>query len=286
MPHLSRPGLCAIIKSMQRNELKKEDPIAIMDSGLGGISVLREMQRVMPQERYIYFGDSRNAPYGEKAPEQILRMCRDNLEMFLSLGAKCVVIACNTATSAAAEDLRKEYPWLPIIGMEPAVKPAASCGPHPRVLVLATPVTIHGDRLHHLVERFDENAEFILLEAPGIVRLVERGICDAAPGPELTAYLQELLQDYAASGKEQRPVDAVVLGCTHFPFVKDSIRKALGYPVQIFDGACGTALQTRHVLAERGLLWDAPEEGRDRQQVLLLNSDPDKLPTERMLLGL
>ena len=81
-------------------------------------------------------------------------------------------------------------------------------------------------------------------------------------------------------------MDAVVLGCTHFPFVKDSIRKALGYPVQIFDGAGGTALQTRHVLAERGLLWDASEEGRDRQQVLLLNSDPDKLPTERMLLGL
>ena len=97
---------------------KKDLPIGFMDSGLGGLSVLKEALRIMPYDDFIYYGDSRNAPYGEKAPEQILRMCRDNLEMFLSLGAKCVVIACNTATSAAAEDLRKEYPWLPIIGME------------------------------------------------------------------------------------------------------------------------------------------------------------------------
>lgn len=284
MPHLSRPGLCAIIKSMQRNELKKEDPIAIMDSGLGGISVLREMQRVMPQERYIYFGDSRNAPYGEKAPEQILRMCRDNLEMFLSLGAKCVVIACNTATSAAAEDLRKEYPWLPIIGMEPAVKPAAKSGGHPKVLVLATPITIRGDRLHHLVENFDGEADFTLLEAPGIVRFVEAGICDANPEEPLMEYLRELLSPYSmqADGRIQEHVDGVVLGCTHFPFVKESIGRTLGYPIHIFDGAKGTALWTRKRLSDLGLL----REENPHPGIELMNSDREKLPTARLLLSL
>lgn len=294
--------------------LSKDGPVAVMDSGLGGISVLRELISVMPEEDYLYFGDSVNAPYGEKPPEVIRELCRRNVEMMLARGAKCVVIACNTATSAAAEILRQEYPFLPVIGMEPAVKPAAKCGGHPRVLVLATPLTIKGDRLHHLVEAYADEAEFILREAPGIVRFVEEGVCDAAPNEALREYLSELLAEFSLCGQEsidqaqdsadsrenvreteggtapgrigealaKHHVDAVVLGCTHFPFVKRSIVEALGYPAAVYDGARGTALQTRRRLLESGLLRESGAHGK----ILLLNSDESRLPAERMLLEL
>lgn len=298
---------------MQKLQLFKENPIAVMDSGLGGISVLRELLKVLPDERYIYFGDSKNAPYGEKTNEALIALCREHVKRLLSMGAKCIVIACNTATAAAAEKLRAEYPKLPIIGMEPAVKPAAQSGGHPRVLVLATPLTIRGDRLHHLVENYDKNAEFILKEAPEIVRFVESGVCDKAPNEALHTYLSELLSEFCAdAGNGQTPeplqkklpaangifpkqkVDGVVLGCTHFPFVKETIKSVLGYPVNVFDGAHGTAVQTKNRLAACGLLCegkasftasaDAGEEAAER--MILLNSDETKLPTAQMLLNL
>ena len=265
-----------------RRPLSKDGPVAVMDSGLGGISVLRELISVMPEEDYLYFGDSVNAPYGEKPPEVIRELCRRNVEMLLAQGTKCVVIACNTATSAAAEVLRQEYPFLPVIGMEPAVKPAAKCGGHPRVLVLATPLTIKGDRLHHLVEAHADEAEFILREAPGIVRFVEEGVCDAAPNEALREYLSELLAEFSLCGQAKRRVDAVVLGCTHFPFVRRSIVEALGYPAAVYDGARGTALQTKRRLSESGLLRESGARGK----ILLLNSDESRLPAERMLLEL
>lgn len=271
--------------------------IAVMDSGLGGISVLRELLSVMPGEDYLYFGDSVNAPYGEKPPEVIRALCRRNVEMLLQRGAKCVVIACNTATSAAAELLRHEYPAVPIIGMEPAVKPAAVSGGHPRVLVLATPLTIKGSRLHQLVAAHADEADFILREAPGIVRFVEDGVCDAAPNEALYAYLRDLLSDFSLKrnsedtennadrendGSTCGKVDAVVLGCTHFPFVRRSIEQVLGYPVAVYDGAHGTAMQTRRRLEACGLL--RKDAASRKGTVVLLNSDKNKLPAERMLL--
>ena len=281
---LSRPKLCAIIGAMKKRQLKKEDPIAIMDSGLGGISVLRQMKKVMPLEDYLYFGDSVHAPYGERPQEEIIALCEENTEMLLERGAKCIVIACNTATSAAAEVLRSRYPEIPVIGMEPAVKPAAKSGGHPKVLVLATPITIRGDRLHHLVENFDGEADFTLLEAPGIVRFVEAGICDANPEEPLMEYLRELLSPYSmqADGRIPEHVDGVVLGCTHFPFVKESIGRTLGYPIHIFDGAKGTALWTRKRLSDLGLL----REENPHPGIELMNSDREKLPTARLLLSL
>lgn len=268
---------------MQNISLNREQPIAVMDSGLGGISVLRELVSVMPGERYLYFGDSKNAPYGEKPPEVLLQLCRQNIDLLLRKGAKCVVVACNTATSAAVPALREEYSFLPIIGMEPAVKPAAQQGAHPRVLVLATPLTIEGDRLHHLVEAHAEDAEFILKAAPEIVRFVESGVCDAAPTPELRTYLRDLLAEFRLPG---RRLDAVVLGCTHFPFVREGIRNALGYDAAIYDGAHGTAMQTRRRLLEAGLLSEYADAKDGTIRAELLNSDADKLPAERMLFRL
>lgn len=283
--------------------------IAVMDSGVGGISVLRELLSVMPGENYLYFGDSVNAPYGEKPPEVIRALCRRNVEMLLGRGAKCIVIACNTATSAAAELLRNEYPYVPIIGMEPAVKPAAVSGGHPRVLVLATPLTIKGSRLHQLVAAHADEADFILREAPGIVRFVENGVCDAAPDKVLYAYLRDLLSDFSLKknskdtkndgdtennedakndsdtendGDTGRKVDAVVLGCTHFPFVRRSIEQVLGYPAAIYDGAHGTAMQTKRRLEACGLLKKDAASGHGT--VELLNSDKSRISAEQMLL--
>ena len=121
-------------------------PIAVFDSGVGGISVLRELVRVMPNENFIYFGDSANAPYGSKSKEQVLSITRKNLEALMSRGIKAFVIACNTATSAAVSTLRAEYKELPIIGIEPAVKPATNICDRPRVIVMATPLTLKEEK--------------------------------------------------------------------------------------------------------------------------------------------
>ena len=256
-------------------------PIAVFDSGLGGISVLRALRRLMPAEDFLYFGDSANAPYGTKTQEELLARCETIVNALLARGAKCVVVACNTATSAAVPALRRLYPGLPIIGMEPAVKPAATEGGHPRVLVMATPVTIHGERLHQLVQTYDQQAEILLLEAPQIVNFVESGESDAHPTKALRAYLHEILQPYLPeTGTAFKKLDAIVLGCTHFPFVRHCIQETLPYAVELFDGAEGTARQTRRRLKALGALR---QTGQGKVQ--MENSDPGKLSLAWSLLG-
>lgn len=274
---------------------KKEEAIGIFDSGVGGISVLKELQKEMPYENFIFYGDQKNAPYGEKSGDEVRTL---SLEAYLFLQKKKVkatVIACNTATSAAARFLRERFSDEIIIGMEPAVKPAAlfqekntaeeDCREEDqcregkseidkseidecqkdesqkdespkdesqketvkkRILVMATESTLKGDKLHHLIESLKEQGEYILLPAPGIVRLLEEG---KGHGEEMRTYLKELLSPY-----KKGSISSIVLGCTHFPFVKKEIMEALGYTVPFFDGAKGTARETRHRLAEKGLL--------------------------------
>ena len=245
---------------------KKEEAIGIFDSGVGGISVLKELQKEMPYENFIFYGDQKNAPYGEKSGDEVRTL---SLEAYLFLQKKKVkatVIACNTATSAAARFLRERFSDEIIIGMEPAVKPAAlfqekntgeeDCREDEsqketvkkRILVMATESTLKGDKLHHLIESLKEQGEYILLPAPGIVRLLEEG---KGHGEEMRTYLKELLSPY-----KKGSISSIVLGCTHFPFVKKEIMDALGYTVPFFDGAKGTARETRHRLAEKGLLRD------------------------------
>ncbi len=224
---------------------KRELPVAVFDSGLGGISVLRRICQMLPEEKYIYFGDSANAPYGEKSREWILDRCRAICEDFLERGVKALVIACNTATSVAAEELRGRYPELPIIGLEPALKPAAENGADGAVVVMATPVTLAGEKFSALLERFSERREIILMPAPRLVRFVEDGVYG---GDEIGEYLTELFAPY--SGKK---ISSVVLGCTHFPFVKDAIAK-VAPGAEFFDGAFGTARETVRRLTEKDLL--------------------------------
>ena len=169
--------------------IQKEQPVAVFDSGMGGISVLRELVKIMPNEDFIYYGDSANAPYGTKSLEEVRTLtCQHARDLFES-GAKGLVVACNTATSAAVRVLREKYPYIPIVGIEPAVKPAVKSAEHPIVLVMATPMTIKEQKFQKLMERYKGEAEIIPLPCPGLMNFVERGDLD---GEDLRQYLQEL----------------------------------------------------------------------------------------------
>ena len=161
-------------------------PIAVFDSGVGGISVLRELVKIMPNEDYLYSGDSRNAPYGTKTLEEVRTLTRAHAKELFARGAKGLVVACNTATSAAVRILREEYPKIPIVGIEPAVKPAVAFMEHPRVLVMATPMTIREEKFHRLMDRYASQGEIIPLPCPGLMNFVERGDLD---GEDLQKYL-------------------------------------------------------------------------------------------------
>lgn len=231
----------------------KNAPIAVFDSGIGGISVLYELVRAMPNENFIYFGDTANAPYGTKTAEQVRELTFCVYERMKALGVKAFVIACNTATSVAVASLRASYPDDIIVGVEPALKPAAVCSEHPTVAVLATPLTLKEEKFACLLERFNTQANVIPFACPGLVEFVERG---EIKGDALHSFLEELL-----SPLKDKHLDAVVLGCTHYPFVKEEICKVLGEGVLIFDGSVGTAKETRRRLKEGGLLRDSMHGG-------------------------
>lgn len=227
---------------------KKNEYIAVFDSGVGGISVLRELVRLMPEENYLYFGDSANAPYGNRPTEQVRALTLAAAEMLLSRGTKALVVACNTATAAAINQLRQTHPDTIIIGIEPALKLAADRFPKGRIGVMATQVTLREEKFAHQLERFPDVA-IDLIPAPGLVELIESG---KAAAPETEALLQATLAPYI--GK----LDALVLGCTHYPFVKNTIARILGPSTGLLDGGEGTARQTRRCLEQAGLLWEGP----------------------------
>ena len=264
----------AIDKTKQINMDRKNLPIAFFDSGVGGISVLREAVKLLPQEDFLFFGDSANAPYGTRPREEILQLTLGHAARFYERGIKALVIACNTATSAAITDLRRIYPSIPVIGIEPALKPAALMSSHPTVIVMATPGTVRGNKFHDLLGHYAAQAEVIPLGCPGLMEFVENGDTD---GPEVTAYLTALLTPYL----ETAHVDAIVLGCTHYPFVAPVIRRVAGENVRIFDGGEGTARELRRRLTQENLLRDEAHSG----SVLFENSLPERIGLCRSLLS-
>ena len=223
----------------------RELPIAVFDSGLGGISVLKRICAALPEEKFIYFGDSANAPYGTKDSEWIKSRCDEIASDFVSRGVKALVVACNTATSAAASFLREKYSALPVIGLEPALKPAAEDGSAGAVVVMATPVTLSGEKFAALLDRFSGRREIIIMPAPRLVEFVESGVYG---GEAVEEYLRDLAAPY-----EGKKITSVVLGCTHFPFLKDSIASVFG-DASFYDGAFGTARETARRLTEADLL--------------------------------
>ncbi len=232
--------------------LKKENSIGVFDSGVGGVGVLKELVQILPNENYMYYGDSLNAPYGEKSPEKILELVDNIVQHLLQQKVKAIVIACNTATSVAVSELRVRYPELPIIGMEPAIKKGISEEKKNRVLVMATPVTLHLDKYVQLQHQLEPQAEFLPVECPGLAKRIEQMNLE---GEDLKKMLEGFLLPY------QGTVDNVVLGCTHYPFVKKLIRDILG-DIPIYDGGKGTALQVQRVLREKDLLNDQKEQGK------------------------
>lgn len=227
--------------------MTSQDYIGVFDSGVGGISVLRELAKQMPNEKFIYLGDSANAPYGSKTTQQVRDLSLQAAGKLMKRGLKAIVVACNTATAASIRTLRETYPDLVIVGIEPAVKPAAVRFPGGRVGVMATEVTLREEKLRSLLARYPET-EFIPIPAPGVVELVEAGKADA---PEMDALLQPILAPY--KGK----LDGLVLGCTHYPFAKKAICRVIGQ-IPLFDGGAGTARYTKACLQQRGLLQEGP----------------------------
>ncbi len=225
---------------------KRELPIGIMDSGMGGLSVLREAVRLMPQEDFIYYGDSAHAPYGTRTVEEIRRLTENCVCTLLERGVKEIILACNTATSAAAAYLREKYKSIPIIGIEPAMKPAVLRYPGGNVLVTGTEVTLREQKFRNQLRFYEGKAQIYVQPLGEIVGFVERGQTDS---PELGDYLEQVLAPWTSLG-----LDAVVLGCTHFPFVKDQIRLVIGERTELFDGAEGTVREAARQLQIRGIL--------------------------------
>ena len=214
-----------------------------MDSGVGGISVLKRAIDLLPNENFIYFGDSANAPYGERSPEWIRNRTATIVDGLIDEGVKAVVIACNTATSAAADYIREQHPDFPIIGLEPALKQAVVFPETHHVLVMATPVTIHLSKYQELYNRWGKNAGASSVVCEGLAARIEQGNLDA---PDMHELLERLV------GKYRGVADSVVLGCTHYPFVAKQIKSVVG-DVPLFDGAFGTARYLARILEERGI---------------------------------
>lgn len=219
--------------------------VAVFDSGLGGLSVLRRLRQELPQERFLYFGDSANAPYGTRTPEQVRQLTLAAAKNLFARGCKALVVACNTATAAAIEDLRQAYPDEIIVGIEPAVKLAASHFPHGRIGVMATQVTLAQARFDNLLTQHRADATVACIAAPGLVELIEQGKLD---DPETQQLLETILAPWRGR------LDALVLGCTHYPFVRETIARILGPETELLDGSLGTARETRRRLAAAGLL--------------------------------
>jgi len=219
--------------------------IGIFDSGCGGLSVYRELIKVLPQEQYHYFSDNAHCPYGEKSALYIQRRARFITEFLLDRGADIIVVACNTATAASIAALRAEYPDVPFVGMEPAVKPAALGTRSGVIGVLATAGTLKGSKYLNTRGLYASGVRVVEHVGQGFVELVENGMLD---GPEAEAVVRTSLQPLLDQG-----ADTIVLGCTHYPFLQPLIERLCGPEVRVIDPAPAVARQTVKVLEQRGV---------------------------------
>ena len=219
--------------------------IGIFDSGSGGLSVYRELVKLLPRERYVYFSDNAHCPYGEKTAEYIRERAHVITDTLLGMGADIIVVACNTATAAAIASLRADYPEVPFIGMEPAVKPAALGTKSGVIGVLATAGTLKGSKYLRTRGQYEDNVRIVEHVGEGFVELVEGGILD---GPEAEETVRRSLQPLLDEG-----ADIIVLGCTHYPFLRPVIEQLAGPGVKVIDPAPAVARQSLRVMQEKGI---------------------------------
>lgn len=227
-------------------------PIGVFDSGVGGISVLQHIHQLLPHEHLLYFADSRHAPYGSKTPQQIQSRCFEITDFLIAQGAKAIVVACNTATAAAIDAMRAQY-TLPIFGMEPAVKPAAEASKNGIIGVLATVGTLKSAQFAGLLESYGRNVEVVTQGCVGLVECIERGELNAE-------YTLNLLQQYCQPLLDEG-ADTVVLGCTHYPFLKKHIQRIVGDKVTLIDTGAAVAKHLQNRLSAMEMLSSPTQNG-------------------------
>lgn len=228
-------------------------PIGIFDSGVGGLSVWRQVVHHLPAESVLYLADQAHVPYGSRSAGEIQGFCLAVADQLVARGCKALVVACNTASAVALQPLRRRYPELPILGLEPAVKPAVAHTRSGVVGVMATPATFQGQLYRATVGRHASSVRVVEQVCIGLADLVEAGELE---GPACDALLQRFLEPMLAAG-----ADTIVLGCTHYPFVIEAIRRLVGPGLAVLDPAPAVARHLGHVLRQRGLLRSEPPAG-------------------------
>ncbi len=221
------------------------NPIGVFDSGIGGLTVLKKIIEILPNEKYIYYADTDNVPYGTKPKEEVKEYINKAVEFLISKQVKAIVVACNTATSIAVKELREKY-TIPIIGIEPAAKPAVENRGNKKVLIMATPTTIKEEKLKYLLESLNAVSYVDLIAMPKLVEFAENKEFES---DNVKQYLQEQLKEYNLEEYSE-----LVLWCTHFPFFKDILSKIFPKDIQIIDGSKGVANRLKNILEENNLL--------------------------------
>lgn len=223
----------------------ENNPIGIFDSGIGGLTVLKELVAELPEEDFIYFADSKNAPYGPRPVEEVTDLSRRIINFLLSKGCKIIIIACNTATAAAVYQMRKEFK-VPIVGLEPAVKPACLKTKTRHVGVLATEGTFRGAHFKNTSDKYKKYVSLHMEIAKELVELAEKGVFSGQ-------YVDEVIAKYVAPLKANN-VDHIVLGCTHYPFFRDTIKRFAGEEIKIIDSSEAIARRTKDILMTMQIL--------------------------------
>ncbi|MGY8524047.1 glutamate racemase [Paracidovorax citrulli] len=245
-------------------------PIGIFDSGLGGLSVLREVRALLPDESLLYLADSAHAPYGEKPPEEVRARTMLACEWLAAQGCKALVVACNTATAQGIQALRDRLP-LPIVGVEPGLKPAAAASAAKVVGVLATASTLGSDKFRRLSDLLSADCRFVCVAGSGLVTRIEQGETD---GPAIRALLRDYLAPMLDAG-----ADTLVLGCTHYPFLADTLRDMIGDRLRLVDTGAPVARQLQRRLTELALHAPPPAPGTAPAERFCSTGDAGKLRT-------
>ena len=244
--------------------MDNKQPIGVFDSGIGGTSIWKEIHNLLPNEKTIYLADSKNAPYGEKSKEEIIRLSMKNTDFLLDMGCKLIVVACNTATTNAIRELRAKYN-IPFIGIEPAIKPAAINSKTQVIGILATKGTLNSELFNKTTEMFYET-KIIEQIGHGLVELIENGQIDS---PEMDQLLRSYLEPMIEAN-----IDFLVLGCSHYPYLIPQIRKIIPDHIQIIDSGLAVARQTQNILNEIGF-----NTGNDNGPIFYTNTNPKVLKT-------
>ncbi|WP_281323673.1 glutamate racemase [Flavobacterium sp. IMCC34518] len=243
--------------------MTNDKPIGIFDSGIGGTSIWKAIHDLLPNEKTIYLADSKNAPYGQKTKEEIIALSIKNTDLLIQMGCKLIVVACNTATTNAIQELRAKY-TIPFIGIEPAIKPAVTHSKTQTIGILATKGTLNSELFHKTTEKY-QDTKIIEQIGHGLVQLIENGEINS---PEMTQLLQSYLNPMIEAN-----IDYLVLGCSHYPYLIPQIKKILPAHIQIIDSGEAVARQTKNILRDVVGLSNA----KSSQPIFYTNTNPKVL---------